>query len=167
MRRAGIGRRLARIGLMGLMAAALTLPILPAARAQSRIGSVDTTFRILGANDRVVIDRYDDPAVPNVSCYVSHAATGGIAGSVGLAEDPSRFSIACRATGPVAYPESLPKKQRVFSAALSVLFKNLEVYRLLDPEKRVILYLVISTRIKQGSPYNAISAVATGPASGG
>lgn len=144
-------------------AALLAVPLLaaPPALAQTKIGSVDTTFRILGANDRVVVDRYDDPGVPGVSCYVSHAATGGVSGSLGLAEDPSRFSIACRATGPVTWPAKLPDKQRVFSRALSVFFKNLEVYRMLDREKKVILYVVISTRIKEGSPFNAISAVAT------
>lgn len=133
------------------------------ALAQTKIGSVDTTFRLLGGNDRVVIDRYDDPDVPNVSCYVSHAATGGVSGSLGLAEDPSRFSIACRATGAVAFPDKLRDKQRVFTKALSVFFKHLEVYRVLDRDKKVILYLVISSRLKEGSPYNSISAVATTP----
>lgn len=137
----------------------LALPGL--AQAQTRIGGVDTTFRFLGANDRVVVDRYDDPDVPNVSCYVSRAETGGVKGSLGLAEDPSRFSIACRAVGPVTWPEGLPKKQRIFTSSLSVLFKTLEVYRLLDPDKRVLLYIVISSRLKEGSPFNSITAVPT------
>jgi CreA protein len=132
-----------------------------AAGAQTRIGKVDTTFRLLGSNDQVVVDRYDDPDVANVSCYVSRAETGGVGGSLGLAEDPSRFSIACRAVGPVTYPTGLPKKQRVFEAALSVFFKRLAVFRLLDDDKKVILYLAISSRIKEGSPFNSISAVAT------
>jgi len=141
----------------GLLAGAVCTPAL----AQTKIGSVDTTFRLLGSNDHIVIDRYDDPDVPNVSCYVSRAATGGIKGSLGLAEDPSRFSIACRAVGPVTFPTNVPKKQRIFSASLSVLFKNLEIFRLLDNDKKVILYVVISTRIKEGSPYNSITAVPT------
>jgi CreA protein len=142
---------------LGLLAALVCGP----ARAQTKIGSVDTTFRLLGSNDHIVIDRYDDPDVPNVSCYVSRAATGGIKGSLGLAEDPSRFSIACRAVGPVTFPTNVPKKQRIFSTSLSVLFKNLEIFRLLDNDKKVILYVVISTRIKEGSPYNSITAVPT------
>lgn len=149
---------------MKYLAAALTVGLLMAStavEAQTRIGGVDTTFRLLGSNDRVVIDRYDDPDVPNVSCYVSRAETGGVKGSLGLAEDPSRFSIACRAVGPVSWPTTLPKKQRIFTSSLSVFFKTLEVYRLLDPDKKVILYLVISSRIKEGSPYNAITAVPT------
>ncbi len=148
---------------LGLAAAATAAGGMPAF-AQTHIGNVDTTFRLLGANDHISIDRYDDPGVPNVSCYVSHAATGGVSGSLGLAQDPSRFSIACRATGPVSWPTNLPKKQRVFSADLSVFFKRLEVYRLLDADKKVILYVVISTRVKDGSPFNSITAV---PTSGG
>jgi CreA protein len=135
-------------------------PLVPA-RAQTRIGSVDTTFRLFGSNDRVVIDRYDDPGVPNVSCYVSRAETGGVSGSLGLAEDPSRFSIACRAVGPVSYPTGMPKKQRIFTTSLSIVFKKLEVFRLLDDDKKVILYVVVSSRIKEGSPYNSITAVPT------
>ena len=145
---------------LGLLAMGLGTPAL----AQTKIGSVDTTFRLLGSNDHVVVDRYDDPDVPNVSCYVSRAETGGVSGSLGLAEDPSRFSIACRAVGPVTFPTGLPKKQRIFTASLSVFFKSLEIYRLLDDDKKVILYVVISTRIKEGSPYNSITAV---PTSGG
>jgi CreA protein len=131
------------------------------ALAQTKIGSVDTTFRLLGSNDHIVIDRYDDPDVPNVSCYVSRAETGGISGSLGLAQDPSRFSIACRAVGPVTFPTGVPKKQRIFTTSLSVFFKSLEIFRLLDDDKKVILYVVISTRIKEGSPYNSITAVPT------
>jgi CreA protein len=149
--------------------AALTLTLITGAScvpalAQTKIGSVDTTFRLLGANDRIVVDRYDDPDVPNVSCYVSRAETGGIKGSLGLAQDPSLFSIACRATGPVSFPTRVPAKQRIFSTSLSVFFKTLEVFRLLDDDKKVILYVVISTRIKEGSPFNSITAV---PTSGG
>ena len=148
-----------------LLAVTLAAPVSRSlAQAQTHIGSVDTTFRFLGANDRVVIDRYDDPGVPNVSCYVSRAETGGVSGSLGLAVDPSRFSIACRAVGPVSYPTNLPKKQRIFTASLSVFFKQLEVFRLLDDDKKVILYVVVSSKIKEGSPYNSITAVpTTGP----
>jgi CreA protein len=138
------------------------LTLLPAAAmAQTRVGGVDTTFRLLGANDRVVVDRYDDPDVPNASCYLARAVTGGISGSVGLAEDPSRFSIACRAVGPVAYPANLPKKQQVFAASLSVFFKHLVIFRMLDADKKVVIYLAISSRLKEGSPFNSISVIPT------
>src|ERR1035437_4653422 len=90
-----------RTRLLVPLAALLLLALAGPARAQTRIGEGDTTFRLVGRNDRVVIDRYDDPRVDGVSCYVSRAETGGGAGSFGLATDPNLFSIACRATGPV------------------------------------------------------------------
>ncbi|RKK01201.1 hypothetical protein EBE87_00315 [Pseudoroseomonas wenyumeiae] len=144
----------------GLLAAALALPFaIPGARAQTRVGEVSTTFRMVGPNDKVVVERYDDPRVPNVSCYVSRADTGGLSGWVGLAEDPSRFSLACRATGPVAMPSGIPKNESVFRQSASALFKALTVTRIIDEEKRVLVYLITSTKIIDGSPYNSVTAV--------
>ena len=125
---------------------------------ETRIGTVDTNFRWLGPDDKIVVERYDDPRV-NVSCYVSRAATGGFKGAVGLAEDPSRFSVACRATGPVSLPRELPEKEEVFRASASVLFKAIKIYRMLDPDKRMLVYVAISTKLISGSPYNSVTAV--------
>ena len=129
-----------------------------------RIGSVDTTFKLLGRNDRIVVERYDDPRVDGVSCYVSRAETGGISGSLGLATDPSRFSIACRATGPVAVHGALPPRELVFGAAASPLFKEVRVTRLFDADKQVAIYLVWSTisLARGGSAFNSITAVPLG-----
>ena len=63
---------------------------------------------MLGRNDRIAVDRYDDPDVPGVSCYLSHAETGGVKGSLGVAVDPSRFSLACQNSGHATAPASLP-----------------------------------------------------------
>ena len=140
--------------------AALALPGL--ALAQARIGEVDTTFKLIGRNDRVVVDRYDDPRVNGVSCSVSRAETGGLAGSLGLATDPNRYSIACRATGPVTLPEGgLPKNEIVFGEKMSVFFKEIRVTRMYDPDKRVIVYLVWSTISMGtgGAAFNSVTAV--------
>ncbi len=131
------------------------------AQDAKHIGDVSTTFRLLGANDRIVVDRYDDPKVDGVSCYMSHASTGGISGSFSVATDPSRFSIACRATGKVVPHGNLPPNEVVFGISQSFFFKQLRISRLYDPEKRVLVYLVWSTKSLStgGSPYNSISAV--------
>jgi CreA protein len=128
---------------------------------QTRIGEVSTTFRVLGRNDKIVVDRYDDPLVNNVSCYVSRAETGGIAGSFGLATDPSRFSIACRATGAASLRGPVPDNEVVFGAAANWAFKEIRVSRIIDRERNVLVYLVWSTQAlsKGGSPYNSVSAV--------
>ena len=127
----------------------------------TRVGSVSTTFRIVGRNDKIVVDRYDDPKVPGASCYVSRAETGGIAGTVGLATDPSRFSISCRATGPITLPAKLPGSEVVFGASASWLFKEIRVTRMWDEPKRTLVYLVWSTLAlsKGGSPYNSVSVI--------
>jgi CreA protein len=126
-----------------------------------RIGDVSTTFRMLGRNDRIVVDRYDDPRVDGVSCYVSRAETGGVKGSLGLATDPSRFSIACRATGKLTVKGDLPRNEVVFGASANWLFKEVRVSRLYDPDKRVLVYLVWSTHALSpgGSPFNSVTAV--------
>ena len=142
-----------------LLFVALALPW--PARAQTRIGEVDTTFRFVGRNDRVVVDRYDDPRVDGVSCYVSRAETGGMSGSLGLATDPNRFSIACRATGPVTVKGELPKNEVVFGERMSPFFKVVRVSRLYDAEKRVLVYLVWSTISlgTSGAAFNSVTAV--------
>ena len=126
------------------------------------VGNVSTTFRLLGRNDRIVIDRYDDPKVDNVSCYMSRAETGGFKGTLGLATDPSRFSIACRATGAVAVHGNLPDNEVVFGASANWLFKEIRVSRIYDKQKHMLVYLVWSTQAltPEGSPYNSVSAVA-------
>src|SRR5215213_4043510 len=100
--------------------AALAMP----AAAQTRIDAISTTFRWLGPNDKIVVERYDDPKVANVSCYLSRAETGGVAGGLGFAEDPSRFSIACRAVGPVTFPDHLAKSEVIGFASASLFFKT-------------------------------------------
>ena len=146
-----------------LALALLALPLaLPApAWAQTRVGAVDTTFRFVGRNDRVVIDRYDDPRVAGVSCYVSRAETGGVSGSLGLATDPNRYSIACRATGPVTVQGELPQNELVFTEKMSPFFKQVRVSRLYDAEKKVLVYLVWSTVSvgTDGAAFNSVTAV--------
>jgi CreA protein len=127
----------------------------------TRVGEVSTTFRLLGRNDEIVVDRYDDPKVDGVSCYMSHAETGGVKGTLGIATDPSRFSIACRATGKLVPHGDLPASETVFDESTSFFFKVLRVTRLYDAQKRVLVYLVWSTKSMTtgGSPYNSVTAV--------
>ena len=130
----------------------------------ARVGSVDTTFKLLGRNDRITMERYDDPRVDGVSCYVSRAETGGVKGSLGLATDPNRFSISCRAVGPVRPQANLPEKEVVFNESASFFFKEVRVSRLYDREKNVLAYLIWSTISlgTGGSAFNSISVVPIG-----
>jgi CreA protein len=140
-----------------LLSLLIVLPV--AAQGQTRIDSMNTNFRWLGPDDKIVVDRYDDPKVANVSCYLSRAETGGIKGGLGLAEDPSRFSIACRAVGPITIPPDLPKRELIGFAQASMFFKSFQIHRSIDTEKNVLIYTVISTKLINGSPFNSISIV--------
>jgi CreA protein len=136
-------------------------PLAASAADPTKIGTVDTTFRFLGRNDRILVERYDDPRVQGVSCYVSRAETGGVKGSLGIATDPNRFSIACRAVGPITVPDKLPDNEEVFGASTSLFFKEIRVSRLYDKDKRVLVYVVWSTIALStgGSPFNSVTAV--------
>jgi CreA protein len=142
---------------------ALLIGFAISASAQTRIDSINTNFRWLGPDDKVIVERYDDPRVANVSCYMSRADAGGIKGGLGLAEDPSRFSIACRAVGPIAVPPGLPKSEVIAFASASLFFKTFQIHRAVDTEKNVLVYTVVSTKLINGSPFNSISVV---PAAG-
>jgi CreA protein len=146
-----------------IIGAVMAILMSTAALAQQRIGEVATTWRMIGPNDQVIVERFDDPKVEGVSCYLSRAETGGIAGMVGLAEDPSRFSIACRATGPVRITGTIDRSRAgelVFSERTSILFKETRITRFYDSQRNVLVYLVWSTRLINGSPFNAVTAIA-------
>lgn len=132
-----------------------------------QVGEVSTTFKLLGANDKIVIEAFDDPDIPGATCYVSRAKTGGIKGSVGLAEDTSDASIACRQTGPITLPEDVVSGkrdgERVFRKSTSILFKKLQVVRFYDPKRNVLVYLTYSDKLIDGSPKNSISTIVVRP----
>ena len=134
------------------------------ASAQQTIGSVSTNFRLLGPNDKVVVERFDDPEVANVACYASFAQTGGISGGLGLATNPSNFGLSCVTYGPVTIPSDLPQKEQVGAISASFLVKHFVLNRFVDSAHNTLVYVLISTKIISGSPANAISTVAAAPA---
>jgi CreA protein len=138
-------------------AAALLTAALPAWAED--VGCTSTTFRILGPNDKICVMAFDDPKIAGVSCHISQARTGGIKGGLGVAEDPSRFAIACRQTGPIVLPDKLPKEESVFSESTSLIFKNTKVIRMLDDKRNTLVYVAISKRVIEGSPMNSLSTV--------
>ena len=122
-------------------------------------GSVSTKFRLLGPNDKIVVDGFDDPKVEGVSCHISRAQTGGIKGGLGVAEDTSDASIACRQVGPIKIVGELKDGERVFDERRSLLFKTLQVVRFVDEKRNVLVYVAYSDRLVEGSPKNSISCV--------
>jgi len=137
----------------------LALAASSAAHAADAIGEVDTVFKFIGPNHKIVVDAYDDPAVKGVTCYVSRAKTGGIKGGLGLAEDKSEASIACRQTGPISFSGPLKRQEEMFNERISLVFKRLRVVRMVDPARNTLVYLTYSDRLIEGSPQNSVTAV--------
>ena len=123
------------------------------------IGCITTSWKLIGANHKVCIQAFDDPKVQGVSCHISQAKKGGITGSLGLAEDPSQFSIACRQVGPIVINEKLPKQEVAFSSDTSLFFKETRVTRLFDSKRKTLVYVAISRKLVDGAPANSISTV--------
>jgi len=123
------------------------------------IGEVDTVFKWIGPDHKIVVDAYDDPKVGGISCYVSRAKTGGVKGAVGLAEDKAEASIACVQVGPVTIANPLPQQEEVFSERLSLVFKKLRVVRMVDRQRNALVYLTYSDRVIEGSPQNSVATV--------
>ena len=140
------------------LALALGLAI-PSLVSADTIGEVDTVFKWLGPNHKIVVEAFDDPLVTGVTCYLSRAKTGGIKGGLGLAEDRAEASIACRQVGPIRINGKLKDGDVVFKERTSLIFKTMQVVRFFDESRNTLVYLVYSDRIIEGSPQNAVTAI--------
>jgi len=128
-----------------------------------QVGSVDTVFKFLGPDHKIVVEAFDDPDIKNVTCYISRAKTGGIKGGLGLAEDTSDAAISCQQVGPIELSDKIKqgkdKGTVVFQKRTSLVFKKLQVVRFYDATRNALIYLSYSDKVVDGSPKNALSAV--------
>ena len=128
-----------------------------------QVGVVDTVFHMFSRDDDIVVEAFDDPGVMGVTCYLSRARKGGVKGMIGVAEDSSDASIECICTGPMVVPEAVRSGDRdgeqVFRKSTSLIFKSMQVVRFYDRVRDVLVYLVYSDRMVEGSPKNSVSAV--------
>ncbi len=148
-----------RRAVLVLLVSLLAVPALA-----DEIGSVGYRFKWIGPNDKIVVEAFDDPDVPGVTCYFSHARTGGIKGAIGVAEDPGEASIACRQVGAIddSKLDKVRSPHEVFSERASLIFKSTQVVRFWDAKRRALIYLTYTDRIFEGSPRNSISVVPVG-----
>ncbi len=130
------------------------------ANAQAEeIGCVTTAWKLIGSNNKVCVQAFDDPKVRGVSCHISQARTGGLAGTFGVAEDPGQFSLACRQVGPISFDGKLPDQETAFSEDTSIMFKETRVTRLFDAKRNTLVYVAVSRLLIDGAPKNSISTV--------
>jgi CreA protein len=132
-------------------------------RKRHVVGSVNTEFKLIGPDHKIVIESYDDPKIDGITVFVSKSQKGGIKGGLGLAEDTSNASVAVRQTGPIKVKEKFENGEDAFTEKRSALFKRLHVSRFWDASHQSFVYVVWTDRLINGSPQNSISAVVAEP----
>ena len=118
-----------------------------------------TTFKLLTPNDKLATYAIDDPAVSGVVCYYTVPERGGVAGMFGVAEQTSDVSLACRQFGPIKFLEKFAQGDVVFRATRSLLFKHMQIVRGCDPKRNVLVYMVYTDKLVEGSPKSSTSTV--------
>ncbi len=126
-----------------------------------------TTFKLLTPNDKLATYGIDDPIVDGVACYFTASEKGGVAGALGLAEQTSDVSLACRQYGPIKIKDKFEQGDVVFRERRSIFFKKMQIVRGCDPKRNVLIYMVYSDKLVEGSPKNSTSSVPIQPWGGG
>jgi CreA protein len=118
-----------------------------------------TVFKWISPNDKLATYGLDDPEVEGVACHFTVPEKGGFKGWVGLAEEVSDISLACRQIGPVRFKAKFEQGDDVFRKRRSLFFKKMQIVRGCDAKRNVLVYMVYSDRIIEGSPKNSTSSV--------
>jgi CreA protein len=149
-----------RVVFAALLAAASLVGAAPAmADDPELIFKESTTFKWVTPNDKIATYAVDDPDVSGVACYFAAAERGGVAGMFGVAEETSDVSLACRQVGPISFKGKIGQGQEMFNQRRSIWFKKMRISRGCDAKRNVLVYLVYSDKLVDGSPKNSISTV--------
>jgi CreA protein len=140
--------------ILGLMLASSAL-----AQSPDLIFRKSTVFRLLTPDDKLATYAVDDPEIEGVACHYTLPEKGGIAGSLGLAEELSDISLACRQVGPIRFKQKFEQGDVMFRQSRSLLFKRMQIVRGCDTKRNVLVYLVYSDKLIDGSPKNSTSTV--------
>ena len=118
-----------------------------------------TVFKWLTPNDKLAVYGLDDPEVEGVACHFTVPERGGFKGWIGVAEEVSDISLACRQIGPIKFKTKFNQGEDVFRKRRSLFFKKMQIVRGCDTKRNVLVYMVYSDRIIEGSPKNSTSSV--------
>jgi CreA protein len=122
-----------------------------------------TTFKLLTPNDKLAVYGIDDPLVEGVACHFTAPEKGGLAGALGLAEQTSDISLACRQYGPIKFKDKFEQGETVFSERRSLFFKKMQIVRGCDAKRNILVYMTYSDKLIEGSPKNSTSTVPIQP----
>ena len=152
------------LGLL-VLAAALAVPSLSAMAGGDPdfIFSESTKFHLLTPDAKLSTYAIDDPAVDGVACWYTQPEKGGLKGMLGVAEETSDVSLACRQYGPIKFKQKFSQGDEVFAQRRSLFFKHMQIVRGCDAKRNVLVYMVYTDKIIEGSPKNSTSTVPVMP----
>jgi CreA protein len=130
-----------------------------AADAPDLIFKRSTVFKWLTPNDKLATYGVDDPEVEGVACHFTVPERGGLTGWVGVAEEVSDISLACRQIGPIRIKQKFSQGEDMFRQRRSLFFKKMQIVRGCDVKRNVLVYMVYSDKLIEGSPKNSTSSV--------
>ena len=146
-----------------LFAAAIALAAFVAAPANAAepdlIFKKSTVWKMLTPDHKLAVYGIDDPLIDGVACHYTVPEKGGVEGMLGIAEEVSDISLACRQVGPVAFKEKFEQGDEVYRERRSLVFKKMRIVRGCDIKRNVLVYLVYSDKLIEGSPKNSTSTV--------
>lgn len=154
-------RNLGLKSLILLVLVALFSPVLSASAADEPdlIFRRSTVFKLLSPNDKLATYGVDDPEVEGVACHFTVPEKGGYSGWLGLAEQVSDISLACRQIGPIKFKHKLDQADDMFRQRRSLFFKKMQIVRGCDAKRNTLVYMVYSDKLIEGSPKNSTSTV--------
>ena len=118
-----------------------------------------TVFHWVSPNDKLATYAIDDPVVEGVAFHFTVPEKGGFKGWIGVAEEVSDISLSCRQVAPIRFKAKFEQGDDVFRQRRSLLFKKMQIVRGCDAKRNVLVYMVYSDRIIEGSPKNSTSTV--------
>ncbi len=145
-----------------VLATLVTLLLLAPAAAEDGpdlIFKKSTVFKLLTPDDKLATYGIDDPLVEGVACHFTVPERGGVAGALGVAEEVSDISLACRQIGPISFKGKFSQGDVVFRERRSLFFKKMQIVRGCDVKRNVLVYVVYSDKLIEGSPKNSTSTV--------
>jgi CreA protein len=151
--------RIQSLALCFCVAIACLSPQLAFAEEPELIFRKSTVFKLLSPDDKLAVYAIDDPAVEGVACHFTAPEKGGWSGALGLAEQVSDISLACRQVGPIRFKEKFEQGSVAFRQSRSLFFKRMQIVRGCDVKRNVLIYMVYSDKLVEGSPKNSTSTV--------
>jgi CreA protein len=135
------------------------VPMARSAEEPDLIFKRSTVFKWLTPNDKLATYGLDDPDVEGVACHFTAPERGGLKGWIGVAEEVSDISLSCSQVGPIRFKAKFEQGEDVFRRRRSLFFKKMQIVRGCDVKRNVLVYMVYSDRIIEGSPKNSTSSV--------